>query len=147
MVSASDSWLPYFSICFSTVVLVISLALIKVLCCKSRDRLLTCICPKRKEMSNRMTPILPKMSSSPAPHSSFSHLNGAHYSSSATTTVSLSPTERRPAAANSRGQTGVSDTVIYSVITITGSGKPAAASPEERTEYAAIKVTNFKESS
>ncbi|RVE57881.1 hypothetical protein OJAV_G00203570 [Oryzias javanicus] len=133
--SASDSWswLPHFSICFSVVVLVISLALITVLRCKSWDRLLECICAKRKQgMSNRMSSsaILPNI---------FSPLN---CSSSATTTVS-----RQPAAANSHGQTGVSDTVVYSVITIRGSGNPAAASLEERTEYAAIKVTNFQESS
>ncbi|XP_078795839.1 uncharacterized protein LOC144988785 [Oryzias latipes] len=149
MKTDSWSWLAYFSMCVSIVVLLISLTLITVLCYRSWGGLQTCIHAKRKQgMSNQMIPILPKMSSPPGLHSSFSLLYDAHCSNSArATTVSFSPTENQPAAANSDGKTRVSDTVIYSVITIRGSGKPVAASQVERTEYAAIKVTNFQESS
>ncbi|XP_029386241.1 B- and T-lymphocyte attenuator isoform X4 [Echeneis naucrates] len=138
--SGAVSWLPYFYICFSIVLLFLMITAFTWLCfygwkCKPANK-----ASKRQEMSSHMIPDLPKASAPSTPvlqvRFVWNEANPPSTSGSQPSAPSLFSSGSQPCES-----TGVSHTAVYTSINHTVSGMPARKEEVKDTEYAAIKVS------
>ncbi|XP_044072321.1 B- and T-lymphocyte attenuator [Siniperca chuatsi] len=145
------SWLPYFYICISIALLVITLTVLTLLSFYGWKGKLTRNHTKGQEMSTHVIPDLPKRSA-PSTHvlqTHFSILNDICTPNTAEKPLSQPPlmtTENQPAVANTADKSQVLDRAVYAVINHRQPGIPAreqhtVTKQNKNTEYAAINVS------
>ncbi|XP_054871054.1 B- and T-lymphocyte attenuator [Amphiprion ocellaris] len=144
------SWLPYFCIPVSIVLLIVTLTVITMLKFYGWRRILTINHTKGEEMPTHMIPDFPKWthSFSPVLRSSVCTVNDIYSSTSPETPKSspaLSPTGDQPAVSNTADKSQPSASAVYAVISHRQTGMAArkqntAPTEDKNPQYAVIKV-------
>ncbi|XP_024860403.2 B- and T-lymphocyte attenuator isoform X1 [Kryptolebias marmoratus] len=117
------SWLPYFIICVTILLLVITLTTLTLLCFFGRKRTWTCSYARQEKISTQAIPNTPKTSArtSPALQTHLSVLNDIYCSNSAETTTTTSsvpslPADNQPPVATTAAEGQAANSSVYAVI-------------------------------
>ncbi|XP_069569742.1 uncharacterized protein [Brachyistius frenatus] len=145
------SWLPYFTICVSLALLVVTLTALTLLRFYDWKRTMAYNHTKEKDMSTHMIPDLPKCSTPSATvlQTHFSASNSVYSPTTAEThnfPPALTPTRNQPAVANTAGGRHVSESAVYAVINHEKSGVhvrtlPTTTEQDTNQEYSVINVS------
>ncbi|KAI3356322.1 hypothetical protein L3Q82_017552 [Scortum barcoo] len=136
------SWLPYFSICVSTALLILTLTVMTLLSFHGWKRTLTFSDTNRQKMSSHVIPSLPKVNppSTPILQSHLTIENDIYSRSTAE-----KPSQPPPMTDGSQPASANTSNAVYAVIKYCQSGIPAreqhaAARQDKKAEYAVINV-------